>query len=261
MILTALMIMMALPYPLRAGIVLGIFTIMFTVGNSAWWFDRYGQTVNSSFYEIFYSETLYRRFWLERDLAQLKEDYGVTVHASIALADYRPKWLKEDGQAKIGTKVVATTNRDDFAYFVRIIKPEIERYAPALIRQHLTDLYGFDDLITGGVETGGTYELTQNSIYMVHKYDRPSQRMSSVDIKIIFHHEFSSMLMHRHDFNEGTWRQAAGLAFRYEQDNDPLYEWRYLNGHIDEVAPLEVLLARGLTAKPGSKMISIPMPG
>jgi len=214
------------PYPLRTGLGplivrtgIGVIALVFIFGNSDW--------------------------WLERDLAQLKEDYGVTVHDSIALADYRPKWLDEDGQAKIGTKIVATTNRDDFAYFVRIIKPEIERYAPALIRQHLTDLYGFDDLVVGGAKAGGTYSLTQNSIYVVHK-NRLLQRVSKIYIKKTLHHEFSSILMHQHGFNEGTWRQAAGPDFRYEQDNDLTYEWLYLRGHIDEIAPLEVLLARGL---------------
>ncbi|PCH60983.1 MAG: hypothetical protein COC05_02460 [Gammaproteobacteria bacterium] len=78
---------------------------------------------------------------------------------------------------------------------MRIIKPEIERYAPALIRQHLTGLYGLDDLIIGGAKAGGTYGLAQNSIYMVHK-NRLSQRVSGIEIKKTLHHEFSSMLMH-----------------------------------------------------------------
>ena len=249
------MILITRPYLLRTGIGplivrtgIGVIALVFIFGNSDWWLERYGQTMNArlSHYAVAVNEILYRWFWLERDLAQLKEDYGVTVHADLALADYSTHWLDEDGQPDIGTKIVATTNRDDFARFVRIIKPEIERYAPALIRQHLTDLYGFDDLVPGGVEMAGTYELTQNRIYMTHKYGKPLQRRPDVDIKVTLHHEFSSILMHRHDFNEGTWRQAAGPDFRYEQDNDLTYEWLYLRGHIDEIAPLEVLLARGL---------------
>jgi len=191
-------------------------------------------------------DTVYRLAWLERDLKHLNTHYGLRITTDLAPDDYFPEWLDKDtGQLGIDSKIVLTRNADDFARFVRIITPEIKRYAPALIRQHVSTVYCLDKLTIGGGAVGGTYNIAQSSLYLLNK-NNVLQRAPSVWIKQVFHHELSSMLMKKHGFDEGAWRQAAGLAFRYQQDEDPSFGWMILHGYIDPVADTTVFFKRGL---------------
>jgi len=67
------MTLMIRPYLLRTGIGplivragIGVIALVFIFDNSAWWLERYGQTLNTrlSHYAAAVNETLYRRFWL-----------------------------------------------------------------------------------------------------------------------------------------------------------------------------------------------------
>jgi len=80
------MILITRPYLLRTGIGplivrtgIGVIALVFIFGNSDWWLERYGQTMNArlSHYAVAVNEILYRWFWLERDLAQLSCRLGV----------------------------------------------------------------------------------------------------------------------------------------------------------------------------------------
>ncbi|PCH60022.1 MAG: hypothetical protein COC05_05470 [Gammaproteobacteria bacterium] len=188
-------------------------------------------------------DTVYRLTWLERDLEHLNAHYGVRITTDLTPDDYRPEWLDDDtGQLATGSKIVLTSNADDFARFVRLITPEIKRYAPALIRQHLTRVYCLDKLTLYDAPFGGTYNIAQSSLYLLNKNDFS---LSSW-MKETFHHELSSMLMKKQGFDEGAWRQAAGLAFRYQQDENPWFQWMYLRGYVDPVADTTVFFKRGL---------------
>jgi len=204
-------------------------------------------------------ETLDRYLWLEQDLAQLENDYGVRLRADLASADYPPNWLDDETDTDTGnltivrdgqpvdtsTKIVPTGEGTDFTRFVRILKPEIERYAPALIRQHLSYIYSFDTLLFDGAAAGGTYSRELNSLYLVTKNYPALQRAAAIEIKTIFHHEFSSILMHHYNFDEQAWRQAAGEGFRYKGDYDITFESLFFSNLIDAPPP-EILFQRGL---------------
>jgi len=184
---------------------------------------------------------------LERDLKHLKTHYGLNITTDLTPDNYKSSWLDADsGQLTLATKVVLTTDANDFARFVRTITPAIQRYAPALMRQHLSSVYCLDALTLGGSILAGTYDSAQRSVYLVHKRTNASSplRYSSL-IRQTFHHEFSSLLMKAHGFDEGAWRQAAGLAFRYEQDEDISFRWKLFRGYIDPVED-SVLFNRGL---------------
>ncbi|NOY71216.1 MAG: hypothetical protein GXP14_02385 [Gammaproteobacteria bacterium] len=209
-------------------------------------------------------ETLDRYLWLEQDLAQLENDYGVRLRADLAPADYPPSWLDDDtgdmtvtivhdGQpVDTSTKIVATGEGADFTRFVRILKPEIERYAPALIRQHLSHIYCLDTMTLHGAAASGTYSRELSSLYVVGTVSNPIKQRSAIRIKKTFHHEFSSILMQHYNFDERAWRQAAGEGFRYKGDDDPLFYWMFISDHLDAPPPPEeVLFQRGLLSHYG----------
>ena len=235
----------------RLLIAFALLTLAFTMlAYSAWryydaarlqtQFDDILSVIDEKTRSITAKDRLYLANNLDTDLEQLEHDYGVRLRANLPRADYPPDWLYEDGQLEMGSEIVATGHGVTFARCLRLVKPEIERYPSALIRQHLTNIHCFDLIILGGARAGGTYNLAQNNLYLKIK-DTPA-----LSIKQTFHHEFSSLLMHRHGFNEGTWRQAAGLAFRYQQDDDPWFQWMFLRDHIDDKPLPQELFARGL---------------
>jgi len=182
---------------------------------------------------------------LERDLKHLQTHYSLNLTTDLTPDNYKSSWLDADsGQLSRNTKVVLITDANDFARCVRAVIPAIQRYAPALMRQHLSSVYCLDDLTLGSTAAGGTYDSAQRSVYLIIK-DSDASLSSSAWLKEVFHHEFSSLLMKAHGFDEGAWRQAAGLAFRYEQDEDISFRWMLFRGYIDPVED-SVLFNRGL---------------
>jgi len=190
------------------------------------------------------SAMLYTQVGLKSDLKNIQKHYGVSVKTKLTLANYPSNWTDNNKLNDDQTKVVLTEDINDFSRFVRISKPELEKYPSSLIRNNIKKIYCLDDFYLYGSPAGGTYSVEKHSIYLLNK---ASSTVLSTKLTItqIFHHELSSILKKNYAFDDTVWRQTHGEGFLYEIDKDFTFHWMRLNGYIDDI-PDEVLFKRGL---------------
>lgn len=101
---------------------------------------------------------------------------------------------------------------------LRGLERDLSRYRPEFLKRHLGRVYVFRTLTIDGESFGGTYDPGQRAVYIAAAWlgddDRGPEAMG-------FHHELSSLLIHRHPkaFSTTEWHalNPDGFAYRFQR--------------------------------------------
>lgn len=119
-------------------------------------------------------------------------------------------------------EVVSAVSQNRRRYKARV-RRLLHQYPPEIIRKNLRTIYIVQHIRRHGISDGknefspdGTYNLAHDAIYLVTGGDKEHEYLER-NIGEIFHHEFSSFLLHRytHLFPKEKWLALNPLDFQY----------------------------------------------
>ena len=94
------------------------------------------------------------------------------------------------------------------------IKEAMSLYPQTILQNNLEAVYGLGSFSHGSVSMGATNSY--DAIYIVN--DGNASTYTDEVLRLSFHHEFSSILWRRHEFDEVAWKavNASGFVYLYE---------------------------------------------
>ncbi len=120
-----------------------------------------------------------------------------------------------------GVVEVVPAKRKNRRYYKRYAKRALKQYPLELIKKYLRTLYIVEEikLIFGSlsIEPEGTYDSERGAIYLTTGGVRYDSQLNTEDI---FHHEFSSFLLHgyAHLFPKAEWLALNPSDFQYKSN-------------------------------------------
>lgn len=165
--------------------------------------------------------------------------YGIDVLGGVAVEDYPPRW-SDNALLADQTHIKPLTQKYVLSRFFRVANSFLNKYPENVIKENIKYIYLLDEITVQGNSYAGTYSAEKASLYVLNQRGAKPSTLEG-----ILHHEFSSILLHKYNFDTNEWLLTHREGFYYEIEKDPTFAWMLINGHVDSVDD-DNLLEQGL---------------